>query len=427
MVDETYVVRGGQVVTPDGLVPADVRFARTGEILEVGAGLSANVTIDATGCWVMPGLVDLHTHLREPGGEEAETVMSGSECGVLGGYAALVAMPNTVPAIDSAGVVAQVQQLGRDARCDVFVAGAITLGRGGEQLAPMGEMADLGVRLFTDDGAGVQDAQLMRRAMEYASGLGVTLMQHCEDAVLCNGGHMHEGEWSSRLGIAGQPREAEELMVMRDIALARQSGVRMHFQHLSTARSVELVRQGKLEGLAITAEATPHHLTLTHDLCAGFDPVFKVNPPLRTQDDVHAVRAGIRDGTIDAIATDHAPHPPEAKDKPFDQAPPGMLNLETALAVVHTEMRDVLDPSAIARLMSTAPARIAGLDHHGGPIATGRLANLCVFDPEATWLVDAAKSASRSRNVPWHGRSLRGKVRHTIVAGNVVVEDGSLK
>ena len=222
--------------------------------------------------------------------------------------------------------------------CDVRVAGAITVGRAGERLAPIAEMAELGVRLFTDDGRGVQDAALMRRALEYAAGLGVILAQHCEDETLAAGGHMHEGEWSSRLGIAGQPAEAEELMVMRDIALARLTGARVHFQHLSTAGSIAMVRAARANGVPVTAEATTHHFTLTDAECASFDPVFKVNPPLRTDADVAAVRAGLADGAVDAIATDHAPHAQEAKEQPFDQAPPGMLGLETALALALTEL-----------------------------------------------------------------------------------------
>ncbi len=395
-------------------------------ILAVGSDLgdlSSTRTLDASGCVVAPGLVDLHSHLREPGREEAETIETGSRCAALGGYTAVVAMPNTTPAIDSAGVVREVQDLGRLALCDVYPSGAITVNREGGQLAPMAEMAALGVRLFTDDGSGVQDNRLMRRAMEYASGLGVTLAQHCEDEALCGGGHMHEGEWSSRLGIPGQPAEAEELMVMRDIALSRLTGARIHFQHLSTARSVELVRVAKANRLAVTAEATPHHFTLTDSSCGGYDPAFKVNPPLRTSVDVAAVKDGLRDGTLDAIATDHAPHTQEAKEQTFDEAPPGMLGLETALALALTELD--LPLPAILALLSWQPASIAGVaDTHGGPIAEGRPANLCVIDLAATWTVDPAASASRSRNTPYAGRKLTGRVRHTVLRGEAVVVDG---
>ncbi len=422
MPDQTVVVKGGRVVDATGERTADVVVA-DGRIVAVGENLSADRTLHAAGCIVAPGLVDVHTHLREPGKEEAETVETGARGAALGGYTAIVAMPNTTPAIDCAAVVRQVLDLGRTAPCEVATSGAITVGRGGEQLAPMAEMAALGVRLFTDDGAGVQDNGLMRRAMEYASGLGVTLAQHCEDDALCGGGHMHEGEWSARLGIPGQPAEAEELMVMRDIALARLTGCRIHFQHLSTARSVAMVREAIAAGLPVTAEATPHHFTLTHAECASYDPVFKVNPPLRTAADVEAVKAGLADGTIAAIATDHAPHAAETKELPFDQAPPGMLGLETALALALTELD--LPIQRVLALLSWQPAAIAGLaDHQGRPIAEGEPANLCVIDPEVTWTVDGAAMASRSRNTPYQGRELRGRVRHTLLRGEPVVIAG---
>jgi len=413
------VVDAGGERRADVLIDGD-RITAVGPDLD---GQGPGRTIDAGGCVVAPGLVDLHAHLREPGREEAETIESGSRCAALGGYTAVVAMPNTTPAIDSAGVVREVQDLGRTALCDVFPSGAITVGRRGDQLAPLAEMAALGVRLFTDDGCGVQDSRLMRRAMEYASGLAVTLAQHCEDDALCGGGHMHEGEWSSRLGIPGQPSEAEELMVMRDIALSRLTGARIHFQHLSTRRSVAMVRSAKAEGLAVTAEATPHHFTLTDSCCAGYDPVFKVNPPLRTGTDVAAVKAGLADGALDAIATDHAPHTQEAKEQPFDEAPPGMLGLETALALALTELD--LSVADVVALLSWRPAVIAGIaGSHGGPVAAGRPANLCVIDPTATWTVVPAASASRSRNTPYGGRTLTGRVRHTILKGEPVVVDG---
>jgi dihydroorotase len=368
-------------------------------------------------------VVDLHTHLREPGREEAETVETGARAAARGGYTAVVAMPNTEPAIDSAAVVGQILDAGAGACCDVFPSGTITVGREGRRLAPMAEMAALGVRIFTDDGTGVQDARLMRRAMEYATALGVTLAQHCEDASLAGGGHMHEGEWSSRLGLAGQPAEAEELMVMRDLALARLTGARVHFLHLSTAGSLAMVRGAKASGLSVTAEVTPHHFTLTDASVASYDPVFKVNPPLRTGDDVAAVKAAIADGTADAIATDHAPHTQETKEVPFDQAPPGMVGLETALALALTELDEPIE--RIIALMSWQPAAIAGIAHeHGGPIEAGRPANLCVIDPAATWLVDPKLTASRSRNNPYAGRKLTGKVRHTILRGEPVVVDG---
>ena len=418
---KSIVIRGGEVVDATGSRRADV-LVEDGRIAAVGTDLSADVTLDAGGCVVAPGLVDLHTHLRQPGKEEAETVETGARAAVLGGFTAVLAMPNTTPAIDSAGVAREVLELGRDACCDVYTSGAITVGRAGTQLAPMAELAALGVRFFTDDGTGVQDGRLMRRALEYARGLGVTLAQHCEDDVLAAGGAMNEGAVSARLGLPGQPAEAEEVMVMRDIALARLTGGRVHFQHLSTRRSVALVAAAKAEGLAVTCEATPHHLALTDERCESYDPVFKVNPPLRTADDVAAVRAGLADGTIDCIATDHAPHAPEAKEQPFDEAPPGMLGLETALAVALTHLE--LPPAEILALLSWRPAAIIGLgETHGGPIAAGRPANLCVIDPVATWTVEPERLASRSRNTPYAGMTLTGRVRHTVVGGEAVVVD----
>jgi dihydroorotase len=419
------LIRGGRVIDGTGSRIADV-LVRDGIVTAVGDGIGEDIVaprvLDASGCVVAPGLVDLHAHLREPGREEAETVDSGARAAALGGYTAVVAMPNTEPAIDSAAVVREVQELGATACCDVFPAGAITVGRAGEQLAPMAEMAALGVRLFTDDGSGVQDARLMRRALEYASGLGVTLGQHCEDDALAADGVMHEGEWSSRLGLPGVPAEAEELMVMRDIALARLTGASVHFLHLSTAGAVAMVGAAKAQGLAVTAEATPHHFTLTDAECASYDAVYRVNPPLRTAADVAAVRNGLASGVIDAIATDHAPHPPEAKEAPFDQAPPGMLGLETALSLALTELE--LPIEQVLALLSWNPARIAGITGvHGGPVAEGFPANLCVIDPGATWVVEPERLASRSRNTPYAGRKLIGRVRHTLLRGEPVVID----
>jgi dihydroorotase len=419
----TVAIKGGRIVDAAGERSGDVVIGEDGRIAAVGPDLSADRVIDAGGCVVAPGLVDLHTHLREPGREEAETVETGSRAAALGGFTAVVAMPNTEPAIDNASVVREVLDLGKAALCDVHVAGAISVGRAGEQLAPMAEMAALGVRLFTDDGNGVQDNRLMRRALEYASGLGVTLAQHCEDESLAAGGHMNEGEWSSRLGIPGVPAEAEELMVMRDIALSRLTGTSVHFQHLSTAGSIAMVRAAKSGGLAITAEATPHHFTLTDECCAGYDPVFKVNPPLRTSNDVAAVKAGLADGAIDAIATDHAPHPQEAKEQSFDEAPPGMVGLETALALAITELD--IDLATILAVLSWKPAAIARITTtHGGPIVEGVAANICVIDPAARWTVVPSRLASRSRNTPYAGRTLSGRVRHTFLWGEPVVVDG---
>jgi dihydroorotase len=422
---DVLLIKGGTVVDAAGSRVADVAV-RDGVIVAVAPSIEAGRGIrvlDADGCTVAPGLVDLHAHLREPGREDAETVETGARAASLGGYTAVVAMPNTEPTIDCAAVVRHVQDLGAAAMCDVEVAAAITVGREGLALSPMAEMAALGVRLFTDDGSGVQDSRLMRRALEYASGLGVTLAQHCEDSGLAAGGHMHEGAWSSRLGIAGIPAEAEELMVLRDVTLSRLTGGRMHFLHLSTAGSVAMVGAAKAQGLRVTAEAAPHHFTLTDAEAASFDPVFKVNPPLRTQSDVAAVRAGLASGAIDAIATDHAPHSPESKDRTWDEAPTGMLGLETALALALTELE--LPISQVLALLSWQPAAIAGISaNHGGPLTEGRSANICVIDPAATWTVDSSQLASRARNSPFAGRKLTGRVRHTIHAGEAVVIDG---
>jgi dihydroorotase len=431
----TLLIRGGAVVGADGVRRLDVAVSGTtvaalAESIDPPAGA---VVLDAGGCLVGPGLVDLHSHLRQPGREEAETIETGTRAAALGGYTAVLAMPNTEPPIDSAGVAKEVLALGAGCPAEVAVSGAITVGRAGVALAPIGELAALGVSLFTDDGAGVQDGGLMRRALDYAKGLGVTLAQHCEDERLSGGGAMHEGCWSSRLGIPGVPAAAEEAMVARDIALVRLTGAPVHFLHLSTSGSIDLVRRAKAEGLPVTAEAAPHHMLLTHDLVAGYDPVFKVNPPLRTAEDVAAVVAGLCDGTVDAVATDHAPHAPETKDVPFDQAPPGMLGLQTALPLAWEVLSPLLAPEQVFALMSAQPAAIArlsatdprpaGHSAQGGPVEVGAEANLCVFDPEGATVVDPGRLASRSRNTPYAGRTFTGAVRHTVLRGEAVVID----
>ena len=426
MSSTSLAIRGGSVLTDDASAPilADVLVV-DGRIVAIGGSMevpSGGEVLDATGCIVGPGLLDLHTHLREPGNEAAETVETGSRAAALGGYTAVMAMPNTTPAIDCAAVVEQVLRLGRTAGlCEVLVAGAITVGRAGEQLAPMAEMAELGVRLFTDDGAGVQNNRLMRRALEYASALGITLAQHCEDAALSEGGVMHEGAWSARLGLPGQPSESEELMVMRDIALCRRTGAPVHFLHMSTAGSVELIRRAKADGLPVTAEAAPHHFTLTDAALAGYDTVFKVHPPLRTDSDVAAVKIGLADGTIDAIATDHAPHTPETKERSMLDAPPGMLGLQTALSLALGEL--TLPIGRVFELLSSGPARIAKVGDRHGHVGVGRPANLCVVDPAATWTVNAAGLASKARNTPYADRTLTGVVRHTVFNGIATVKD----
>ncbi len=425
----SVVLRGGRIIDADGERTLDLEVGDDGRIAAVGSGLSGDLELDASGCVISPGFVDLHAHLREPGQEEAETIETGARGGSLGGYTALVAMPNTDPTTDCVAVVEQVRALGRPSTCEIVASAAMTVGRAGDDMAPMGELVDAGVGIFTDDGTGLQDPRLMRRIMEYSTGLTrrlgrpVVLAQHCEVSALSAGGYMHEGEWSSRLGIPGQPAEAEELMVMRDIALVRLTGAHMHFQHLSTASSVAMVRRAKAAGLPVTAEATTHHFTLTDAACASYDPVFKVHPPLRTDSDLAAVRAGLADGTVDAVATDHAPHAPHAKERTFDEAPPGMLGLETAFALTLGESG--LDLPEVLAVLSWRPAAIAGIaDRHGGAVVPGAPANLCVVDPDETWTVSGAAMASRSHNTPYEGRTLRGRVRHTIRAGEPVVIDG---
>ena len=383
--------------------------------------------LDASSCVVSPSFVDLHVHLREPGREESETIESGSRAAALGGFGAVIAMPNTEPAQDTPAVIEFVREQARRAGwCEVIPAGCITVNRDGKQLVPFADLCAVGVTLFTDDGNGVQDPMLMRRALEYASDLDITLAQHCEVSSLTTGAIMHEGACCSRLGLPGWPALAEELMVHRDIELARLTGGRVHFLHLSTARSVAMVRAAKSEGLSITAEAAPHHFTLTDEMLSGFDPVFKVNPPLRTPQDIAALKQGLRDGTIDAIATDHAPHADHLKEQPLDQAPPGMLGLETALALAITELEMPLGD--IVAALSWKPARIAGVgDRYGRPVAVGEPANLVVFDPQATWTVSRQALASRSRNTPYDGRQVRGQVRHTIFNGRPVVIDGQVE
>ena len=419
----SVVFRGGSIVMKDGVVAADL-VVQGGQISEIGSGLDAKEVVDISGLTVFPGFVDLHAHLREPGREDTETIETGSRAGAKGGYTAVIAMPNTNPAQDNVPTIEFVRLQGQRAGLlEVIPSGCITMGREGKALAPMAELAKVGVKLFTDDGSGVQDPLLMRRAMEYSKELNVVLGQHCEVSSLTQGAVMHECGCSSDLGVPGWPSIAEELMVHRDIELARLTGARIHFLHLSTAGSVELVRQAKLDGLPVTAEVTPHHLSLTAELLRGFDATFKVNPPLRTISDIDALKAGVLDGTIDAIATDHAPHARRDKELPLDQAPPGMLGLETALGVTCAALD--LDPLAIAQVMSVAPARIAGIaDRQGNLPRVGVAANLCFVDLNATWMINPETMASKSTNTPFVGRQLRGKVVHTMFNGDLVVRDG---
>jgi len=423
--EKSIVIKGGTVINRDGSVIADV-LVIGGVIAEVGENLNGDLVLGATGCFVSSGFVDLHTHLREPGKEEAETILTGSHAAAKGGYTAVVAMPNTDPSQDSVAVVQFVRERGRiSGFCDVEPSGCITIGRHGQQLVPFADLAAQGVRIFTDDGRGVQDENVMRAALEISGLIGITLAQHCEVESRTDGAVMHEGECCSAMGVPGWPSIAEEEMLRRDIELVRQTGAPMHFLHLSTQGSVDLVRSAKAEGLAVTAEVTPHHLALIDELLSGFDSVFKVNPPLRRPSDIEALKQGLIDGTIDAVATDHAPHAPHTKEQPLDEAPPGMLGLETALAVVNTALS--LDPRRIVEVMSWNPARIAGIaDRHGRPIAVGEPAHLAVWDTTTVWQVSKNNLASKSKNTPYHGMEVRGRVRHTLFGGKVVVEEGKL-
>jgi dihydroorotase len=380
-------------------------------------------------------MVDLHAHLREPGREAAETIESGAHAGAIGGFTALVAMPNTEPALDNVALVSYVLDRGTRTPIDVAVAGAITVGRKGESLAPMAEMAALGVRLFTDDGIGVQDPSVMRRALTYARPLGVRLAQHCEDELLAAGGSMNEGELSSRLGLVGRPALAEELMVMRDIELVRLTGAPLHFLHLSTIRSLNLVDAARREGLPVTCEVAPHHLTLDETSCQGFDALFKVHPPLRAASDVEGLRVALRSGLVDAVASDHAPHAPELKDLAFDEAPAGLLGLEYSASLTFEALGGDVDPVQFFSLLSRGPARIAQLRRddlrvrhsaHGGALVAGDDANLVVFDPNARWTASNATLHSRATNSPYDGRALVGQVRSTIAKGTLVVHEAEL-
>lgn len=428
------LVRGGRVLDPASGTDtvADV-LVRDGVIVAVGpdvaAGASGAEVLDATGCWVTPGLVDLHTHLREPGGEGAEDIGTGSAAAVAGGYTAVAPMANTDPVADTAVVVELVLRRGREVGLvDLLPVASITRGLGGAELTPMGELArsDARVDFFSDDGVPLGDSLVMRRALQYASAFDVVLCNHSEDPVLTADAQMNEGATSSVLGLPGWPREAEEVMLARDLILAHGAGARLHVPHLTTAGGVELVRRAKAAGTRVTAEVTPHHLTLDDDEVRAYDAVMKVNPPLRTRADIDALRAALADGTIDAVATDHAPHGREAKRQPWEHAPCGMLGLETALPLVHTELvrTGLLDPlTAIARF-TTGPAAVRDTRGHGGPLTAGAPANLQVFDPEHTWTVDRALLRSRADNTPFHGRTLVGRTRHTVLHGRPTLRDG---
>jgi len=419
------LLAGGLVVTPGGAVAADVRLA--GEcVAEVGPGLdrSGADVVDCTGCWVGPGLVDPHVHLREPGQEWKEDIESGSRAAAAGGFTAVVAMPNTEPPIDAGHLARFVAERGRQVGLvDVSSAGCVTAERAGKRLAHLDELWAAGVRLFTDDGDSVADAGLLRRAMEYLSDMGGVVAQHAEDRGLAGGGQLHEGAISALLGLVGIPAEAEEVVVARDLAIARLTGARYHVQHVSTAGAVALVRAAKGEGLAVTAEAAPHHLAFDHREVLSTNPVFKMYPPLRRPEDVEAVRAALADGIIDMVGSDHAPHAAHEKDVSFEDAPRGVIGLETAVAAVLGAV--ALGPAGFFARCAVSPARLAGLEAHGLLPAPGAPANITVVDPAREWVADHFRS--RANNSPWRGKRLTGRARHALLRGRFTLRDEELQ
>jgi dihydroorotase len=400
-----------------------------GVITEIGNGLNKGKKIDAEKNLLIPGLVDLHTHLREPGREDSETVATGSMAAAKGGFTAISAMANTFPVADTAGVVEQVYRLGQEAGfCDVFPIGAVTQGLAGKALAELGAMANskAQVRIFSDDGKCVSDALLMRRALEYVKTFNGIIAQHAQEPALTVDSQMNEGIVSSKLGLVGWPAVAEEAIIARDILLAEHVGSRLHICHLTTAGGVDLVRFAKSRGINVTAEVTPHHLLLTDDLVTNYDPVFKVNPPLRTERDVQALRNGLADGTIDIVGTDHAPHPTEDKDCEWQSAAFGMVGLETALSVVVKAMIDtkLMGWADLVDRMSIAPAKIAGYSRHGQKIGVGAAANLTLINTTANWTVDRNRLASKSKNTPFEGMQMPAQVVHTFLNGKQVLNNG---
>ncbi len=427
---QRYLVKGASIIggASQDLLLADGVIAATGADA-AGSSDADTETIDADGLVALPGLVDLHTHLREPGREDAETVASGSAAAAVGGFTAVHAMANTDPVADTAGVVEQVWHLGRRAGlCDVHPVGAVTVDLGGTELAELGAMAESAarVRVFSDDGKCVSDAVLMRRALEYVKAFDGVVAQHSQEPRLTEGAQMNEGTVSGVLGLRGWPAVAEESVIARDVLLAGHVGSRLHVCHVSTAGSVEILRWAKGRGIDVTAEVTPHHLFLTDELVRTYDPRYKVNPPLRTQDDVDALRAGLADGTIDAVATDHAPHSLEDKDCEWAAAAMGMVGLETAVGVVAAAMVEtgLLDWAGVADRMSVRPARIGRLATHGRPLTVGEPANLVLIDPATRYTVDATSMQSRSRNTPYAGLELTTRPVATFLRGRLTARDG---
>jgi dihydroorotase len=410
-------------VRPNGGQAVDIEIT-DGKISQIAKVNTLKADIDGMGFIALPGLVDLHTHLREPGREDSETVATGSMAAARGGFTAVYAMANTTPVADTAGVVEQIYRLGQEAgNCDVFPIGAVTQGLAGTALAELGAMADSAarVRVFSDDGKCVHDPVLMRRALEYVKAFDGCIAQHAQEPKLTEESQMNEGEVSSVLGLRGWPKVAEEAIIARDVLLAEHVGARLHICHLSTAGSVEIIRWAKFRGISVTAEVTPHHLLLTDETARTYDPVYKVNPPLRTAQDVEALRAALADGTIDIVATDHAPHPSEDKECEWSAAAFGMVGLETALPIVNTVMvqTGLMTWSDVARVMSVAPAQIGRLENHGNELAVGQPANFTLFDAEHKVVVERKETASKSLNNPFHGMELSGRVGLTMLRGKI--------
>lgn len=410
---------------------ADI-LIKDGVIVDIAEGISAGdaTVIDASDCVVLPGFVDLHTHLREPGRENAETIATGSLAAARGGYVAVSAMANTLPVADTAAIVEQVASIGKSVGLvDVFPIGAVTKGLEGHELADLGSMATskAQVRIFSDDGNCVSDPLLMRRALEYVKQFGGVIAQHAQDPRLTEGAQMNEGVIASTLGLKGWPAVAEESIIARDILLANMVDSRLHICHVTTRGGVEIIRWAKSQGMKVTAEVTPHHLLLTDELAESYDPIYKVNPPLRTQSDVEALREGLVDGTIDIIGTDHAPHPVESKECEWQNAAFGMVGLETAFPILYSTLikSGRISWKRAAEVMSTTPAAIAGYANHGRPIAVGEPANLAVINPTGTLVVDRAQLASKSKNTPFHGMEFEGTVVATVFNGHLTHKVGN--
>lgn len=419
------LLRGGRLLDPSSGVDEIGDLLVRGGIIEatgrsLGTPDGADV-IDCAGAVVAPGFIDAHCHLREPGREDVETVATGARAAAAGGFTAVCAMPNTEPVTDNQAAVGFIlRQALRASAARVYPIGAISVGQRGDQLAEFGEMVGAGAVAVSDDGKPVASAHLMRTALEYAQSFDIPVIDHCEEPTLAAGGSMNEGVVSARLGVKGIPAEAEEVMVARDILLARLTGGHVHLAHMSTRGSVELIRWGKERGIRVTAEVTPHHLTLTENACEDYDTHAKMNPPLRTRDDLEALRSAVRDGTIDVIATDHAPHHYDAKEREFADAPFGIVGLETALGVLLTDLvhTGLLDLPTLVERLACAPARVLHLP--GGSLARGTAAHVTVFDPDREWAVDPSEFVSKGRNTPYAGRLLRGRALCTIVDGHVI-------